>query len=207
MKLNRKTIIKILDSIYDNSVEGLPATPTVEELAEDYLTKNNNKEKAIDSLINWSTAKSSSSGFITSVGGAITLPIAVPTGLTALFYIQMRMIAGIAYISGYDPRTDQVRTLIYSCLVGDSCMNILKEAGIKIGGKLTHKMITSISGQTLATINRLVGFRLVTKFGEKGVINLGRRIIPIVSGVIGGIFDGSTCYISGKIAKKLFFKS
>ena len=97
------------------------------------------------------------------------------------------MIAGIAYISGYNPRTDQVKTLIYSCLVGDLCMNSLKEAGVKIGEKLTHKIIASISSQTLTTINRLVGFRLVTKFGEKRVINLGRRIIPIISGVIGGI--------------------
>ena len=204
-KLNKENIIKVLDSIYDKALQGLPATPTIEELAEDYLEANNNdKEKAIDSLVKWAVAKSSASGFVSSVGGLITLPVAVPAGLTASFYIQMRMIAAIAIVSGYDPRSDQVKTLVYCCLVGDSCMNLLKEVGVKVGQKLTHKIISSISRETLIAINRSVGFRLVTKFGEKGIINLG-KCIPVVSGFVGATFDGSYCYGSGKTAKKLFF--
>ncbi len=206
-KLNEQTIIKILDSIYDKALQGLPATPTIEELAEGYLKVNNNdKEKAIDSLIKWAVVKSSASGFVSSVGGLITLPIAIPAGLTASFYIQMRMIAAIAKVSGYDPRSDQVKTLVFCCLIGDSCMNILKEVGVKIGQKLTGKVISSISRETLIAINRSIGFRLVTKFGQKGIINLG-KCIPVVSGVIGGTFDASYCYGSGKTAKKIFYKN
>ena len=206
-KLSKENIIKVLDSIYDKALQGLPATPTIEELAEDYLKANNNdKEKAIDSLIKWAVAKSSTSGFVSSVGGLITLPVAIPAGLTASFYIQMRMIAAIAIISGYDPRSDQVKTLIYCCLVGNSGMDFLKkEVGLKVGQKLTEKVISAINKEILIKINRFVGFRLVTKFGEKGVINLG-KCIPVVSGFIGGGFDGSSCYISGRTAKKLFFK-
>ena len=187
-------------------MQGLPTTPTIEKLAEDYLKVNNNdKEKAIDSLIKWAVAKSSASGFVSSVGGLITLPVAIPAGLTASFYIQMRMIAAIAIVSGYDPRSDQVKTLVYCCLIGDSCMNFLKEVGVKVGQKLTHKIISSISRETLTKINRFIGFKLVTKFGEKGIINLVKWI-PFISGFIGGTFDGSYCYGSGKTAKKLFFK-
>ena len=206
-KLNQDNIINTLNSIYDNALQGLPATPTIEELAKDYSKKNDNdKEKAIDSLIKWAVAKNSVSGFVSSVGGIITLPIAIPAGLTASFYIQMRMIAAIAIISGCDPRDDQVKTLIYCCLVGNSGMDFLKkEVGLKVGQKLTHKVISAINKEILIKINRFVGFRLVTKFGEKGIINLG-KCIPVVSGFIGGGFDGSSCYISGKTAKKLFFK-
>ena len=57
MKFNKKTIIKILDTIYDNVLEGLPGTPSIEELAEDYIKKNDNKEKAVNSLINWAKTK------------------------------------------------------------------------------------------------------------------------------------------------------
>lgn len=39
MKLNKETIIKALDSIYDNALEGLPGAPSIEELAEDYIKK------------------------------------------------------------------------------------------------------------------------------------------------------------------------
>ena len=202
MKLNKKTIIKFLDFTYDNALEGRPGFSSIEELAKDYLKKNKNKEKAIDSLINWTKVKSATFGFATSLGGIITLPIAIATP----FYIQMRMIAGIAAISGYDPRSDQVKTFVYCCLIGDSVTGLLKEAGVKVSKKLTHQMISSISGQTLVTINRFVGFRLITKFGEKGIINLVKGI-PFVSGLVGGGFDFFFCRTSGRIAKKLFFKN
>ena len=205
MKFNKENVIKTLDSFYDNVLEGLPSTPTIEKLAEDYLQKNNgDKDKAINSLIKWGTAKSSATGFITSIGGLITLPINISLGLTASFYIQMRVITGIATISGYDTRSDQVKTFVYCCLIGDSITGIMKEAGVKLSGKLTHQAISSISGQTLTTINRLVGFRLVTKFGEKGIINLGKWI-PLVSGVVGGAFDFFCCRTSARIAKNIFF--
>ena len=42
---------------------------------------------------------------MSSIGGIITLPIAIPVGLTASLYIQMRMVAGIATISGYNQVT------------------------------------------------------------------------------------------------------
>ena len=206
MKFNKETAIKVLDTIYDNTLEGLPGTPSIEEFVEDYTKKSSTKEKAVDSLIKWAKVKNATSGFVSSVGGIITLPITVPVGLTASFYIQMRMIAGIATISGYDPRSDQVKTFVYCCLIGDSITELMKEAGVKLTGKLSHQIISSISGQTLATINRRVGFRLVTKFGEKGVINLGKWI-PFVSGVMGGTFDFFYCRTSGRVAKKIFFKS
>ena len=189
--MDEKYIIKILNSIYDNVLNGLPTTKSIHELAEDYLKKcNGNKEKAIDSIIKWHSAKSVTSGFLSSVGGIITLPVAVPLDLTATFYIQLRMIAAIAIISRYDVRSDQVKTFVYCSLTGSQCLDFLKEQGLKkMGQKLTYKLIKSIKGETLVKINQFVGFRLVTKFGEKGVVNLG-KCIPIVSGVIGGTVNG-----------------
>ena len=51
--------------------------------------------------------------------------------------------------------------------------------------------------------NKKVGFRLVTKFGQKGIINLG-KLVPIVGGVIGGTVDTVGTLTVGKTAKKLF---
>ncbi len=203
MKIKKDNIIKILDSIYDNAVDGLPGTLSIEEKAEEYL--RNNKEEAIDSVIRWAVAKSTTAGFVSSVGGLITLPIAVPIGLASSLYVQMRMVAIIASICGHDVRADKFKTFIYCCLVGDVCTNILKDAGVKIGEKLTLKLIGSISGEVLFKINSLVGFRLFTKFGEKGVINLGKAV-PFLGGLIGGAIDWYWCKKTGETAKKLFFK-
>ena len=71
----------------------------------------------------------------------------MPAGLTAVLCIQLRMIAKIAYISGHDIKSEEVRTMIYVALVGDAIKEILKSVGIKIGQKLTQKMIARISGK------------------------------------------------------------
>ena len=48
--------------------------------------------------------------------------------------------------------------------------------------------ISKIPGKTLVKINQKVGFRFMTKFGSKGVLNLG-KMVPGVGAVIGGGLD------------------
>ena len=205
MKLKKDTVIKILNSIYDNVEIGLPGTLSIEEAVQQESTKYKNEEEYIDSIIKWAVAKSACSGFVSSVGGIITWPVALPAGLTASLYIQMRMIAKIAYLCGYDIKSENVKIFIYCCLTGTAIKEIVKSVAIKIGEKLTQQMIASISGQVLTQINQQVGFRLFTKFGSKGVLNLGKAV-PIVSGLIGASIDGHWCFISGKTAKKVFYQ-
>ncbi len=206
MKLSKDTVIKILDTIYDNAEEGLPGILSVKEEVQKEKIKYKNPQEHIDSVIKWAVAKSSCAGFASSVGGIITLPT-LPFGMSVNLYIQLRMIIKIAYISGLDIKSEEVKTFIYCCLAGSKAIkDILKSVGIKIGQKLTQKMITGISGKVLIKINKLVGFRLFTKFGSKGVFNFG-KMVPIAGGIIGGYIDGHWCYSSGKMAKKLFFKN
>ena len=44
---------------------------------------------------------------------------------------------------------------------------------------------------------------MLTKFGQTGAINLGKAV-PLVGGVIGGAFDGTTTYAIGRVAKRVF---
>jgi hypothetical protein len=49
-------------------------------------------------------------------------------------------------------------------------------------------MVKKIPGEVLAKINQKVGFRFVTKFGTKGIVNIGKAV-PVVGGMISGGFD------------------
>lgn len=100
----------------------------------------------------------------------------------------MRMIAALAYMGGYDTNSDQVQTLVYTCLAGISIDQILKHAGIQFGTKLTMAMVKKIPSAVLTKINQKVGFRFITKFGTKGIINIGKAI-PLIGGIISGGFD------------------
>ncbi|WP_354002318.1 hypothetical protein [Pseudoneobacillus rhizosphaerae] len=50
--------------------------------------------------------------------------------------MQIRMVAVIAYMGGYDLIDDQVKSFVYACLAGSGAKDILKDAGIQIGKKL-----------------------------------------------------------------------
>src|SRR5690606_23370973 len=94
--------------------------------------------------------------------------------------------------------------LCYTCLAGRAAKETLSTASIQFGTKLTATMIASIRSKTLTAINQAVGFRLITKFGETGVINLGKTI-PFVGGAIGAAFEGGFTYYTSETARKLFF--
>lgn len=106
---------------------------------------------------------------------------------------------------GYDTSSDQVQTLVYACLAGISIDQIIKQAGIKFGTKFTTAMVKKIPGTVLTKINQKVGFRFLTKFGEKGIINIA-KLVPVVGGVIGGGFDLVETKVIANRAYKMFIK-
>jgi EcsC protein family len=203
--LNKSVIMKALDYGYDKAVNGLPGMETAEEMAHSYMKGEGTLESQAKDLVMWQIAKASTSGFITGLGGLITLPIAVPANITTVLYVQIRMIAAIAIMGGHDIRSDQVKTLVYMCLCGSALTDLLKDVGIQIGSKLTVTTINKISSVTITKLNQAVGFRLLTKFGQTGAINLGKAV-PFVGGIIGGTVDAVATNTIGKVAISTFIE-
>lgn len=209
MELNLQIIDKALSYAYNKAINGVEVNghkilDSAYDLAESYADRERSVRQNATSLINWQCSKSAISGFTTNLGGSTFIPIGMPADLTCNLYIQVRMIAAIAIMAGNDARNDKVQTLIYACLAGDATKEVLKDAGVKVGTKITENFIREkITGEALRKINQKIGLRLVTKFGEKGVVNLG-KMIPFVGGIIGGIFDVAYTKLVGKFAKDLF---
>ena len=202
----QEDVMKILDSCYEKCLNGIPkVSPSVEEMANDYLKKYKTKEEACKAMIRNQITKCATSGFITGFGGFITMPVTLPANITSVIYVQMRMIACTSYMAGFDLDSDQTQTLVYACLAGVAVNNVIKQAGIKFGVKFANGLIKKIPGKVLIKINQKVGFRFVTKFGTKGVINLG-KLIPGVGAVIGGGLDLVETKIIAKRSYKWFFE-
>lgn len=188
-RISQDNMVKILDSLYQRVLDGIPqVSPSVEEMAQDYIKKNLAKDRAIRAMVKNQIIKCTTSGVITGFGGVLVLPVAIPANISSVLYVQMRMIACIAYIAGYDLKSDQTQTFVYACLAGVTMNGFIKAFGIKFGGKLAEGMIKKIPGRVLTKINQLVGFRLVTKFGAKGLINLG-KMVPVFGAVVSGGMD------------------
>ena len=202
-QLTESKMMQVLEWGYEKAIQGLPGMESAEELAKRYLEKYDTVDEVIDTFINWQCAKCATSGFITGLGGLLTLPVAIPANISSVIFVQIRMIATIAKMRGYNLKDDQVKTLVFVALTGQAATDILKQAGITIGSKVGINLIKKMPMKVIYQINKKVGFRLVTKFGQKGIINLG-KLVPIVGGVIGGTVDTVGTLTVGKTAKKLF---
>lgn len=203
---NNDDVPAIIQWLVKTGIDGLGVLPSAQKVAKNHLdSSNDDQEKAINSIIRWRTTHAASTGFITGLGGLVTLPVTIPASLATSYSLGANTAAAIAHIRGYNIKSNQVQTFILPSLLGDSGKETLKGAGIQIGKKITQEFIKKIPARSLRNINKRIGFRLVTKAGEKGVVNL-TKFVPVVGGVIGSGVDGTFVYSCGQTAKVIFSK-
>lgn len=196
--------VALLNKVYEMVLDGIPmVSEPLEDLVNPYLKGGISKDDAIEKFIRYQKYKCATTGFVTGIGGILTLP-AISADLLNSLYIEIRMIAGIAMMRGYDIKDDRVRTAAYMCLVGNAIGDIIKQTGIRIIEKVTmKKLLPKLTRATLTKINQKVGFRFITKGGSKGVINLGKGL-PVIGGIVGGTWNWFEVKGCAKIAKQMF---
>ena len=205
-KLDQNTVMSLLDSTYAKVIDGIPLiSKPVTEMASDYLAKHSTPIAAARDMINTQVIKCTTSGALAGLGGVVTMPVAIPANIGNVLYVQMRMIACTACLAGYDVQSDQTQTIAYACLAGLAVGDLLKKTGVQVGQKVAANMIGKIPGATLSKINQKVGFRLVTKFGETGAVNLG-KLVPGVGAIVGGGIDLFSTRIVGDRSIRWFFE-
>lgn len=200
-------MVTALDAIYEKVLDGVPfVSPPVETMSHNYLDKSRTVEQAAKDMFKNQVIKCATSGVLTGFGGFITLPVTIPANVGSVLYVQMRMIGCAAYMGGYDLRSDQVQTFVYACLAGVSMNEVVKKFGVRLGQKVTTNTIKKIPGKALQKINKLIGFRFITKFGETGLINLG-KMVPVVGAAINGGLDYTETKLIANRAYKMFIEN
>lgn len=190
-QVNKGIIAKTLDWAYSKAVSGFTGVDSAYDLGNSYLAQQGSLEAQVDSLIKWQVAKAATSGFVTGLGGVMIMPLTVPANIASVIYVQIRMIAAIAYMGGHDIREDRVKSLIYICMVGNGAKELLKDVSVKAGERLAAKIAEKVSTS------------IASKTGEKSVTFLGKAV-PVLGGVVGGSYDAITTRVVGKVAKKIF---
>lgn len=191
--------------VIDKALSGLGPVKSAKELAAEYEADRGygTVDERIEALVRWESGKNFTSGFVTGLGGAATLPVTIPAAFSVSWLIQARMAATVAILAGYDADDDRVKTFILMCLLGDGGEKILKEAGIAMDGNGVKTVIGRLPERVLEELGKKVGVRLLAKTGERGVVNL-LRMVPVASGLVGGVMDASFCRVVGNRAIELF---
>ena len=102
--------------------------------------------------------------------------------------------------------SDETQTFVYACLAGVSLNKVVKQAAVVFGVKVCNTLVKRLPGKVLTKINQKVGFRFITKFGTKGLVNLG-KLVPVVGGVIGGTLDFAETKVIANRAIKWFVEN
>lgn len=195
---------RALEWAYDRVASRLPGLGNAEELARTYLRRaDGDAERAIDSLVRWHVAYAGTSGFASNLGGLVTLPIGLPANLSSVLLIQLRMVAAIAHLRGHSIADPEVKTLAFICLTGSAGAGLLQDLGIRLGTRLTTRMMARLSTDMLARLNQTVALRLAARVGTAGLANLS-RLVPILGGVVGAGFDAAVTRGIAEAAKRVF---
>lgn len=191
--------------LLEKGLGGFPPLSSAASLADEYLIDGSHADddQRVAALIKWETRKNFTTGFITGLGGFVSLPIGVPSALAASWLIQARMAGAIARIYGHDLDEPRVRTMILLSLAGDVAKDAMSDLGLNLGNKLPQMVTKQLPGRALVEINKRIGMRLLMQTTQRGLAQFPKAV-PVLGGVVGGAFDAVVCRMVGKTAKKLF---
>ena len=115
-------VMQVVNAILNRGVDGFGPFVGSEALAEEYLkdASYGTVDEQVRKLMAWECSKNFGTGFVTGLGGLITLPITLPAALSTAWFIQARLAGAIAYLHGHSVKEDRVRTLILLSLIGDA---------------------------------------------------------------------------------------
>jgi hypothetical protein len=181
------------------AIAGVGPLPPASAAAEAQLKEQKGDvDRAIHEVIENHVRYAAAQGFVTNLGGLVTMAVMVPTNITGLTLIQCRMVAGIAHLRGYDLDDPRVRNAILTTMLGEDVIDALVKKRklpappMAMATAPVHDpgLDRIISAEVAAElISRIAGKRLATTIGRK---------IPIAGGFIG---LGADAYVTWRVGR------
>lgn len=192
-----------LQRVLDRTIAGVGPFASAEAIAAEALAEaGGDVDEAARSLVASHVRLSGAQGFLTNVGGLITMAVTVPANVTGLVMVQLRLHAAIAHLYGHDLADPGVRAAVLVTLLGHDETEMLVREGDLPGNAswLVHSEGTSpdtterVSAQVAAT---LVGF-----LGGKQLATMVGKRVPLFGGVVGAATDARATHRLGRAAAR-----
>lgn len=193
-----------LRGLLEAAINGTSIVPGAKTAAAKHLVKKAGVEDAIESLVFTHVGLAGAQGFVTSLGGLPTLAVTLPANIAGLAVVQIRLIAAIAHLRGYDIDSRQVRTAMILCLMGRDGTSKLMADGVLP----TSPLAIATAPVFDVTLDRQVSERvlgeLLSRIGGRRASLLFARRIPLLGGGVGATMDGYSTISIGGFARDVF---
>lgn len=183
----------------DKAIVGVGPLPGAAAAADKQLAENDGDlDRGTHDVIENHVRYAALQGFLTNLGGLVTMAVTVPANITGLALIQCRMVAGIVHLRGYDLADPKTRAAVLTCLLGEEkILKLVKNRTLP--GTPMELAGAQVFDSTLnATLANEVAAELIARAaGKRLATTVGRRV-PVVGGVVGASTDA---YVTWKIGR------
>lgn len=188
--------------VLELAIDGLgPRLPGAAAAADRRLQENGGDvEQAIHDVIESHVRMAGVQGFVTNLGGVVTLAVTIPANVGGLAVLQCHMVAAIAHLRGYDLDDPRVRNAVLVCMLGeDTADELLRKKRLPSSpmGIATAPAHDPELDQRIAVA---VTEEMVAKVGGRRVATSVARRVPVVGGGIGAVSDGFSTWRIGRYA-------
>lgn len=187
------------------AIDGFPGFPSAQEVARRRLSRRRDVDRAIRDVVETHLRLAGVQGFVTNLGGVIAMPVAIPANIAGIAALQLRMVASILYLRGYDIDDPKTRTAALLTLLGPDAV----KKGVKDGSldgtpyDIAVSMTDLHPGRT-----EQIASRVMTEFmgrigGKHATLALAKRV-PVVGGAVSAGVDALSTYNIGRYAREEF---
>lgn len=188
---NPDAVTTLIQRILAVGVDGAGPFHGAVKVAGHARDRTDDSEKAVDWVARDGIRNAAGAGFVTSLGGFVTMPVSLPANVFTFYVLATRAVAAVASLRGYDVKDPVTRSAILLTLVGAKSTDVLSKAGINVSShSVTALASKNLPESALMVINKAVGFQLLKGVGQRLLARFGKAI-PVLGGGIGAVLDGA----------------
>jgi hypothetical protein len=185
------------------AIHGVGPLPPAAAAAEKQLSEQDGVVKdAIGELIENHASLAAAQGFVTNLGGLMTMAATIPVNIAGSALVQVRMVAGIAHLRGYDLNDDRVRNAILLCTLGEQTDKQLVKDRKVPGTPMVLATAPAYDPELDKVVAGEVTGALISRIVGKRTASAVARRVPIAGGVWAAGTDAYATWQIGKYAER-----
>jgi len=190
-------------TVLDRAIDGAGPYPGARVAAERRLAMHRGDvATAVTQVIETHVRLAGAQGFVTNLGGLVTLSVTIPANIAGLALLQCHLVATIAHLRGFELEDPRVRNAIIACMMGEDTVEaMIKDKRLPSTplGIATAPVHDPALDQVVA---KVVTTELVTRVGGKRMVTSVGRRVPLMGGLVGATADGFSTWRIGRYADR-----